>query len=810
MVVGVLVVCTPVWARQMPGETYKGRPLEDVLRAFQAQGLPIVFTSSVVTPDVRVKVEPRGGSKRRQLDEILVANGLEARDGAGGTIQIVRLRTRATGLEQPRMVLSTGTIEGRVIHGVSGIALPDAIVRTDDGARLVRTDAAGRFVIRRVAEGARTIRAFMEGFAPVECEVQVMAGATLSVMLIFDPAAGRHTEHLIVTETAPHRRDPGVAAEATLDWRQWQDVPPAALDHPMRMVHALPRVTALDDFRSEFTVRGSALRHIGLVIDGVPAPWLKHSAGQGAKASLSMLTGHAIEEATLRAGAYPRRHGDRLGAELELSVREGSRDQFNLRGAVGGPNATVLAEGPLGKSGRGSWLIAGRQSYLEWPDQISENDSTAFGFSDGMAKVVYDVTRGQQLALTVLGGQSVVDAEEELFPESTGDGVAQASIVNLAWQSRLGAASVLNQRVYTARHWFEEAPQDDVPGDRTFGAEAGYRADLTAALAAGVLEAGMQFSRGIQRNSTVDPHQQAAYMHFMWSPVPTWTIAPGLRVTNSTQLASPTLSRWILGEWAFRPRWLLSGSAGVTHQDPDLQRFDSASPAARYAERATHFDMAIEQRLGRSVRWQATVFRRTEAGLQAPDDFPLALGDERVMHTSSGGSASARRGAARGIELLIDFQPARGFSGWAAYSYGKVQSSDLERHETYWADFDQRHGFNASGAYRFSDRTAAGATFRAGSNFPIPGYLAGRDGSLFVATRRNQVRLPAYARLDLNAHRRFEYRGRRLTLFAELLNVMNRTNVGLANGEVRPTGEAVGFTTTLMPRRATAGLVIEF
>ncbi len=356
MVVGVLVVCTPVWARQVPGETYKGRLLEDVLRAFQAQGLPIVFTSSVVTPDVRVKVEPRGGSKRRQLDEILVANGLEARDGAGGTIQIVRLRTRATGLEQSRMVLSTGTIEGRVIHGVSGIALPDAIVRTDDGARLVRTDAAGRFVIRRVAEGARTIRASMEGFAPVEREVQVMAGATLSVMLIFDPAAGRHTEHLIVTETAPHRRDPGVAAEATLDWRQWQDVPPAALDHPMRMVHALPRVTALDDFRSEFTVRGSALRHIGLVIDGVPAPWLKHSAGQGAKASLSMLTGHAIEEATLRAGAYPRRHGDRLGAELELSVREGSRDQFNLRGAVGGPNATVLAEGPLGKLR--TWVMA--------------------------------------------------------------------------------------------------------------------------------------------------------------------------------------------------------------------------------------------------------------------------------------------------------------------------------------------------------------------------------------------------------------------------------------------------------------------
>jgi hypothetical protein len=257
-------------------------------------------------------------------------------------------------------------------------------------------------------------------------------------------------------------------------------------------------------------------------------------------------------------------------------------------------------------------------------------------------------------------------------------------------------------------------------------------------------------------------------------------------VTNSTQLASPTLSRWILGEWAFRPRWLLSASAGVTHQGLDLQNFDSASPAARRAERATHFDAAIEHRLSRFVRWQATLFNRMEA---SPD---------------------AVRGAARGFELLIDHRPARGFSGWAAYSYGKARYSNVERRETYWADFDQRHGFNAFGAYRFSDRSAAGATFRAGSNFPIPGYLDARDGGLFVGTRRNQARLPAYARLDLNAHRRFEYRGRRLTLFAEVMNVLNRTNVGLSNGEVRPTGEAVGFTTALMPRRVTAGLLVEF
>ena len=53
--------------------------------------------------------------------------------------------------------------------------------------------------------------------------------------------------------------------------------------------------------------------------------------------------------------------------------------------------------------------------------------------------------------------------------------------------------------------------------------------------------------------------------------------------------------------------------------------------------------------------------------------------------------------------------------------------------------------------------------------------------------------------------------GRRVSLFAEVLNVLNRTNLGAADGVVRPgTGEAVGYTRALLPRLPSAGLVIEF
>jgi hypothetical protein len=53
--------------------------------------------------------------------------------------------------------------------------------------------------------------------------------------------------------------------------------------------------------------------------------------------------------------------------------------------------------------------------------------------------------------------------------------------------------------------------------------------------------------------------------------------------------------------------------------------------------------------------------------------------------------------------------------------------------------------------------------------------------------------------------------GRRLTVFAEILNVLNRTNVGLADGFIdRRTGRAFGFTEPLIQRLPSAGIQIEF
>jgi Ca-activated chloride channel homolog len=67
-----------------------GRPLADALRLLEARGLPVIFSSELVRPEMRVASEPRGGRPEDVLAEILRPHGLAFRPGPGGRAVVVR------------------------------------------------------------------------------------------------------------------------------------------------------------------------------------------------------------------------------------------------------------------------------------------------------------------------------------------------------------------------------------------------------------------------------------------------------------------------------------------------------------------------------------------------------------------------------------------------------------------------------------------------------------------------------------------------------------------------------------------------
>jgi hypothetical protein len=98
-----------------------------------------------------------------------------------------------------------------------------------------------------------------------------------------------------------------------------------------------------------------------------------------------------------------------------------------------------------------------------------------------------------------------------------------------------------------------------------------------------------------------------------------------------------------------------------------------------------------------------------------------------------------------------------------------------------------------------------------GSSFPVPGYFGESDGRTYVIDRKNELRLPVYARLDLRANRTFAWSRHRVTLFAEIINVLDRANVRFSPPSIDSrTREARRLYESMIPIVPSAGVLMEF
>ncbi len=729
-ILALSVAALDVIAQSRP-ELLAGRRVEEALRLLQARGLRIVFTSELVTPDLRVQSEPKEQSAREQLAELLKPHGLVAEPGPGGVLQVVRDRR-------------------------SRAARPPG-------------DSPTRQKVRSAE------RPESRGTAAV------------------------YEEQVTVTATPPGFNAAHAGGIRSVGPRELREFGSDLADDPLRVVQSLPGVAAGDDFRSEYSVRGSAYRHASVVVDGVLAPWLQHAApGRADTATMTMIRGEVIGDAALLVGAYPRRDSGQLGPQLNLSLREGSRTVRRFQAGVSGTAATFTAEGPLGSAGRGSWLAGARRSHVEWPVGRSDHQSTVFGYTDAQSKLVYDPRPGQQIGLSVVAGLSNVERDNP-NPRAPADGHNRAALIGFSWRHVAGSRALVTHRVSTVTHDFVDRDRAARPSSQGANSAQAYRVDVSGVLLHGLIETGGQVRRvhGLRRDSALDDVdvrwvERSGYASFRRAVAPGVTLVAGLRHADSTLVRQRATDRWLQVDWAAGPRWLVHGSTGVMHQFPAIDDVGGARVARVRPERAAYVDLGVGHQPSAGVRWDATVFLRRERDVL-----------HHVEH--------ALTGFARGIELTVEGRTRTGLTGWAAYSYGVARQADAARQLTFPADFDQRHAVNLSGGVALPWKARARLTFRGGTNFPIPGYLAARGGRLFESDRPNAVRLPAYGRLDVHLERTFTHASRRFTAFVETLNVLNRVNIGLAEGSiVGDTREAVGFTERLFPRLVTAGLRIGF
>jgi hypothetical protein len=740
-------------------------------------------------------------------------------------------QTRVAARSDPRLT----PITGQVVDARTGAPLEKVLVVVEDTGKSVQTDAEGRFRIEGLPAGPYRLYVSVVGYSLFRGDVTLGPDAApLTVRL--NEGTTAYTEAVTVTPGVFRAPVDPVPSASILGSAELLNLRGVLADDPLRAVQVLPGVATGDDLRSEFTVRGSDFRHLTFTVDGFATPYLLHTVrgveDRGPTGSVAMINSDVLEDVTLLNGGYPQRFGGHTGAEVDFRLRDGSRDRRVFHAAVSGTNASAVAEGPIGRSRRGSWLISGRQSYLDLLVNRLTYRAVSFGFADAQAKLAYDVSPRHRLDLTALAGRSRFKndpVQRDIDDVHVG---RNASVVGVAGWRFTMPRLILTQRLLAADNHFRNENTIGFELDNGRDRQLAYRADVTASVRPSLeIAGGTEVER--RDNSRVRRRLAANRINLVqlddytghglltgghasarWTPFARVTLAPGIRADRWGLTNQSTASPWFQSEFRATSTLRVRLSAGRYQQFPDFDKVLGVSGGVGLQpERADQYDLGIEQRIGRTYRLSATVYDREERGmLRRPDGETRVVGSRVVRGTAATRFANRLDGAARGVEFMLQRTVSgRGTSGWFSYAFGRIRYRDTVSGERFWGDADQRHTMNAYASYRHSDRASFVAKLRIGSNFPIPGYYAETNGNYFVTDVRNTARLPIYGRLDLRANRTFNWSRRRLTLFAEIINVLNRDNVRFNPPGVNVTTRTVSKPfDSMLPIVPSLGILIEF
>ena len=733
------------------------------------------------------------------------------------------------------LLAQTGNISGTIVDARDGTPLEKVSVRVHDTALAALTANDGRFQLDGVPAGRRELYVSSVDYILVRRVVDVPAGDVLVITIPIAAGTGTYAETVTVSSDSEGSKAP---SEQVLRSNELQQLRGVITNDPMRAIHVLPGVATGDDLRSEFSVRGLPVRNMNFTFEGIATPLLVHTV-QGVQdtGSIAMVNGDVLNEIALAAGSYPQRYGNHTGAELNFLMREGSRDRLRGQFRPSITDTSLVLEGPLGSSKRGSWLISARKSYLgSVIKRIDPENTFAFGFHDAQVKLVRDLSPAHQLQFGLTVGRSRLDQD----PEFTGrdevkDGVNDVGVAVVTWRYLISPRFILTQKFAADGNTFRNVNRDGLELHRARRSDLMYRSDWTYARSSRVtFEGGGEVRRSsesrFEQGLELLRPEFAVRENFSASAVATSSyglmrirkgravVAPGVRVDHSTLTGRTSGSPWIESRWPLFSSYVLRSGGGIYRQEPEFAEVRGLRGSNLDAMRSYHADVAIEGPLVRSVTWQLSAYNREDREYPWLPGAEFRVADGRlVLPSFTTRYENALDGHSRGVELVVQRRSPNGLSGWVAYNLASTRYRNTSTDEEFAADYDQRHTLNVYGVYRFSDRTSFSSRFRAGSNFPVAGYFESRATSSgpsvahFLSTTRNTVRVPVYSRLDVRANRTFSWRATRLTLFAEVLNLYARDNVRAAGPGINGiTHQVFGLFDSMFPLIPSAGLSLEF
>ena len=191
---------------------------------------------------------------------------------------------------------------------------------------------------------------------------------------------------------------------------------------------------------------------------------------------------------------------------------------------------------------------------------------------------------------------------------------------------------------------------------------------------------------------------------------------------------------------------------------------------------AEHKIISLESELPNNTSIKIEGYLKDYSRLISEDrTVPVNLAREIYMSVNGG------RGDADGIEITLKNNSFEKYSGWLSYTLSKSVKKEKDDQKYYYSDYDRRHIFTSHLSIQPRKRINIGITWKLFSGIPYtPDILSTQEGGIYQYEKgsKNSARMPAYNRIDLRLSKDYVYRSWQMTLYAEIVNLLNNKNVG--------------------------------
>jgi hypothetical protein len=711
----------------------------------------------------------------------------------------------------------TGSIRGHVID--ADIKAPLAgtnviLVGTKKGAA---TDLQGNFTVRDVPVGHYTLQFDYIGYAQLKKTDIIVRSERVTFVQAELKMSPLEMEAITVTGGYFSEAQEQPTSVINFAHEEIRRAPGSAGD-VSRIIMGLPSVAKVNDQTNSLIVRGGSPVENAFFVDNIEIPNINHFPTQGASGGpIGLVNVDFIQDVNFYTGGFSSKFGDKLSSIMDLTFREGNREELDGQLDLNFAGFGGVFEGPVFRQ-RGSILFSARRSYLDLlVDAVDIGTSVAPRYSDYQGKLTYDINPNHKLILVSIWGDDhnnpdrqaaiendmIVYGNQDLHENTSGVNWralwSKRGYSNTSWSYTSAKFEEDFYETSTEIHLLRNRSHEQAFKFRNvnhfrlsttnsieFGLEAkhlvadydNFYAEYTDALGDTVSAFALA--------DRLTANKFGAFVSYIAKPFVGLTTILGLRADyfsfNENSNISP---RFAFSYW-LTDRTSLNGSTGLFCQNLPVLLLSQREENRNLKEPvAVHYILGIDHLIAENTKFSLEVYRKDynhfpidpgQPGLFLIDELTYRYGFffNHAQLVDSGKAYS------QGIELMIQKKLARDFYGLASASYFRTRyQGDDDR----WRDrvFDNRAIFSLEGGYKPNNKWEFSLRWIYAGGPPYTPFDIERskeiNRAVFDEEKINAARYPDYHSLNIRFDRRFHFSGSNLVFYFSVWNAYNRKNV---------------------------------